>query len=377
MAQLETITRTDIKRNNRLRIYNWLREAGPLSCLDISKKLNLSLPTVNKNLSRLEADRLVHSFEGKNDTGGRSPKIYDAAADYRVAIGVSITNHHISAVVVDLRGAIIAQVRYRQLFARSDAYFQKIGQAVADVVLDANVSDSQILGVSLVVPALITKDGSRTYYDGVLHLDTNATCEEFSKYIDYPTRFCHDARSAAYAESWYNHNVSSFFYLMISDSICGAPIFDGDPYPGHNNRSGEIGHMNVIRNGRLCYCGKRGCMEAYCSTRQLSAVTDGDLALFFQRLDQKDETAAATWDEYLYYLVRTINTVRMLFDCDVVIGGYLGQHIEKYMPEVCDLVRKEDPFSDDTDFLSVCVCKNEASATGGALTLIDQFIQVI
>ena len=331
----------------------------------------------NKNLVQLEADHLIHSFEGKNDTGGRSPKIYDVAADHRVAIGVSITNRHISAVVIDLLGNIIAQVRYRQQFARNDIYFQKIGQAVSDVIIKAGISDSQILGVSLVIPALITKDGMSTYYDGVLHLDTNATCEEFSKYIYYPTRFCHDARSAAYAENWYNHNVSDFFYMMISDSICGAPILDGNPYPGHNNRSGEIGHMNVVRDGRLCYCGKKGCMEAYCSTRLLSDVTDGDLALFFQLLDQKDETVTEKWNEYLYYLVRAINTVRMLFDCSVVIGGYLGQHIEKYMDDIRTLVRAEDPFSDDTDFLSVCVCKNEASATGGALTLIDQFIQSI
>lgn len=50
----QTLTRRDIKRNNRLRIYNRLRDAGSFSCLDISRDLGLSLPTVGKNISDLE-----------------------------------------------------------------------------------------------------------------------------------------------------------------------------------------------------------------------------------------------------------------------------------------------------------------------------------
>ena len=374
---MESITRTDIKRNNRLRIYNQLREAGESSCPALAKKLGLSLPTVSKNIANLEADHLIFSFDGKSDTGGRSPKIYDVVSDYRVAIGVNITNRHISAVASDLRGTIIAHVRYRQKFVKSDTYFKKIADTISDVIKEAGVADTQVLGVSLVVPALITKDGEHTYYNGVLRLDPYVTCAEFSRYIPYPTRFCHDARSAAYAENWYNRNVSDFFYMMMSDTICGAPILGRGPYSGLDNRSGEIGHMKIVRNGRLCYCGKRGCMDSYCSTKVLSNMTKGDLALFFQLLEQKDEKAVTRWKEYLHYLVITINTVRMLFDCSIVIGGYLGQYIEPYLDEIRQLVQQEDPFCDNADYLSVCVCKSEASATGGALMLIDQFIKTI
>lgn len=374
---MESITRTDIKRNNRLRIYNQLREAGESSCPALAKKLGLSLPTVSKNIANLEADHLIFSFDGKSDTGGRSPKIYDVVSDYRVAIGVNITNRHISAVASDLRGTIIAHVRYRQKFVKSDTYFKKIADTISDVIKEAGVADTQVLGVSLVVPALITKDGDHTYYNGVLRLDPYVTCAEFSRYIPYPTRFCHDARSAAYAENWYNRNVSDFFYMMMSDTICGAPILGRGPYSGLDNRSGEIGHMKIVRNGRLCYCGKRGCMDSYCSTKVLSNMTKGDLALFFQLLEQKDEKAVTRWKEYLHYLVITINTVRMLFDCSIVIGGYLGQYIEPYLDEIRQLVQQEDPFCDNAEYLSVCVCKSEASATGGALMLIDQFIKTI
>ena len=66
----QTLTRRDIKRNNRLRIYNRLRDAGSFSCLDISRDLGLSLPTVGKNISDLEEAGLVRSSEEKKNTGG-------------------------------------------------------------------------------------------------------------------------------------------------------------------------------------------------------------------------------------------------------------------------------------------------------------------
>ena len=373
----QTLTRRDIKRNNRLRIYNRLREAGPFSCLDISIDLGLSLPTVGKNISDLEEAGLVRSSEEKKNTGGRSSKIYEAVADYRVAIGVNITNRHISAVAIDLQGTIIAHTRFRQTFARGEEYYKKIGEAVQTVVQEAGLRDEQILGVGLVIPALLTKDGERTYYNRVLRMDTDMTCEEFSGHIPYPTRFFHDASSAAYAESWYNHDETDFFYMMISDSICGAPILDAHPYRGMNFRSGEIGHVQLMRGGRQCYCGKRGCLDAYCNTKVLSTVTKGDLARFFEELERGEERAKAKWQEYLHYLVIAITATRMLFDCRIVIGGYLGQYIDTYMGEVEALMREEDPFSEDVDYLSVCVCKTEACASGGALSLIDQFIQTI
>ena len=104
----QTLTRRDIKRNNRLRIYNRLREAGSFSCLDISMDLGLSLPTVGKNISDLEEAGLVRSSEEKKNTGGRSSKLYEVVADYRVAIGVNITNQHISEVALDMQGTGVA-----------------------------------------------------------------------------------------------------------------------------------------------------------------------------------------------------------------------------------------------------------------------------
>ena len=77
------------------------------------------------------------------------------------------------------------------------------------------------------------------------------------------------------------------------------------------------------------------------------------------------------------HLDHGINTIRLLFDCKVVVGGYLGQFAEKYLSQLQDKVKELDPFSDDVSYLSFCKYKNEAAATGAALMYIDEFISSI
>ncbi len=377
LKQAKRITRDDIRQNNLLRVYNLMRRSGEMSTSEIAAELQLSLPTVAKNLSVLEKQNLVLSSDVRKNTGGRNSKLYNADGSVHVAVGVNITGHHISAVVINLQGHVVSQFRQRQVFARSDAYYRKIGEIVAKVVRESEALDDQILGVALVMPSLISQDRQHTYYNGVLGEEPVISCSELSAYIPYPTRFCHDGKAAAYAESWFNHDVTDFFYLMISDSIIGTPFLGGSPYDGLNQRSGEIGHIRMVRNGRRCYCGKRGCMETYCSTKALSDITDGNLAAYFDLLEKKDPQALERWDEYLRNISVAINAARMLFDCSIVIGGYLGQYMDPYMDQLRELVLAEDPFCDDAGYISVCKYKTEASASGGALMYLDEFVQTI
>ena len=375
IEQGEQITRNDIKQNNLIRVLNLMRSSETLSAQELSAQLELSLPTITKNLNELIKLGLISPCEIKKNTGGRNSRLYKMLSNVHVAVGINITRHHISAVVINIKGEIIARTRIRQVFRRVEEYYRIIGNIVETVIREADVTDEQVLGVALVIPALISRDGQSTYYNGVLNETPVMECREFSQYLPYPTRFCHDGKAASYAESWFSHEPEDFFYLMISDSIIGTPILSGRPYVGINQRSGEIGHIRLVKNGRRCYCGKKGCMEAYCSTKELSSITDGNLAAFFALLQKNDEQAAALWDEYLHNLVIAINDVRMLFDCNIVIGGYLGEYMDPYLDQLYAMAVDEDPFTDIIDYISVCKYKTEAS--GGALMYLDEYVQSI
>lgn len=366
----------DIKQINRSHIYSLLRQTGAQSRRSIARLLDLSLPTVVQNLLQMQQEGLVRESGQQTNARGRHAKTYSIVSDARVAIGLDITKYRVSAVAVDLQGHIMKVIRQNIAFSYTDAYYMQVGSIVSRLMEEASLNPDQVLGVGISLPGLISGDGSSSYYCKVLGED-GISRQGFEKYIPFPVKLHHDVAAAAFAESWQDEANSSFFYVMLSYSIGGAVFLNGSVYAGENNRSGEIGHLQLVENGKLCYCGRRGCADPYCSSKPLVELTGGDLPAFFELLEQNDRNAIQIWDDYLHSLARMIHNLRMLFDCRIVLGGYVGEQIDPSISQIQDIVKDLNPFSDDSDYLTVCRVKNEASAVGAALHYIDCFVSSI
>lgn len=72
-----------------------------------------------------------------------------------------------------------------------------------------------------------------------------------------------------------------------------------------------------------------------------------------------------------------MNNLRMLYDCDVILGGYAGAHMEEYIDELQALAARKNTFEQDGSYLRVCKYKLEATAVGAALELVTEFIDRI
>ena len=118
-------------------------------------------------------------------------------------------------------------------------------------------------------------------------------------------------------------------------------------------------------------------MDPYCAAPALTDVTDGDLKLFFQRLKEGDETINAVWQEYLSHLAVAVANLRMLFDCDIIIGGYVGSFMDEYIDQLRQRVLLRSVFDDNADYVRPCKCKTEAIAAGSALNYISVFLNSI
>ncbi len=366
----------ELKRYNRNNIYSLLRENRELSRQSIVTGLGLSLPTVVQNLNKLLEDGLIREAGMQSNTGGRKAKTYAIIANARTAIGLDISRNHVVAVAINLRGEIIGNLRVKLVFSQTPEYYSRIGKLVDELIYAANIDPSSILGVGISIPGLISADLSTSYYCRVLEVD-RLTREEFAPYIPYPIHLYHDAIASAFAESWQNKKDKTFFYMFLSYSIGGAILIDSSVYPGCNHRSAEIGHMKLVANGRQCYCGKRGCMDPYCSAKALIGISDGDLKEFFYLLHQHHKQAQLVWEEYLCNLSLAIHNIRMLFDCNIVLGGRIGEELDQYLDVLREKVALLDPFSDNADFLSVCTFKTESAAVGSALHFIEQYVSEI
>ncbi len=88
-----------------------------------------------------------------------------------------------------------------------------------------------------------------------------AIAAEFSK----PTAFQNDANAAALGESWVGagRGRRSFVLFTLGTGIGGGIVLDGRLLEGAHGHGGELGHVKIVPDGRLCACGRRGCLEAY------------------------------------------------------------------------------------------------------------------
>jgi len=76
-----------------------------------------------------------------------------------------------------------------------------------------------------------------------------------------------DANAAALGEMLFGNarNVKDFILLTLGTGLGSGIIANGALIYGHDGFAGEMGHLTVIRNGRPCGCGRRGCLETYVS----------------------------------------------------------------------------------------------------------------
>jgi len=83
-----------------------------------------------------------------------------------------------------------------------------------------------------------------------------------------PAALTNDANAAAVGEMTYGaaHGMKNFIMITLGTGVGSGIVIDGKVVYGHDGFAGELGHVNVMRNnGRLCGCGKTGCLETYAS----------------------------------------------------------------------------------------------------------------
>ncbi|MDR2393465.1 MAG: ROK family protein [Treponema sp.] len=366
----------DIQKINRTNVYQLLRQEQSLTKQDMVHQLGLSLPTIVNNITTLQDEGLIKEEGILGHTGGRRAKTWTMVKDARIAIGLDVTRDYVIAVAVDLSGKIIYRTQKWCKFTRSDAYYKKLGALVEHVVKHVTLDENRILGVGIGVPGLVTDDREMVFYGEILKF-TGTSCTEFSKYIPYKTALLNDASAAGFGEFWIRGKPGSAFYISLSNNIGGAVMIENRILNGRHYHTGEIGHLTLHPGGKQCYCGQRGCVDPYLAATVLSDLTGGDLSAFFKLLEENNKNAASLWDAYLDDLSMTVNNVQQLFDCTVILGGYIAEYIEKYIPELKKRAAARNSFEHDADYINICRYKIWSIAAGAALVFSSGFIDSI
>ena len=129
----------NLRKFNTSNIYSYFLNHPDATKQDLALNLNLTLPTVTKNIEYLSGLGLIEASGSRGQTGGRRATTYSLCPDAKVALGLDITKHHVSCVVVDLNGKIISFKRNWLLFEFNDSYFKKISELLNEKVIHNKV----------------------------------------------------------------------------------------------------------------------------------------------------------------------------------------------------------------------------------------------
>jgi predicted NBD/HSP70 family sugar kinase len=382
----------DVKRLNRNRVFRYINRHERLSKPELAQALGISSPTVLFITNELIEKGVIREEGVFESTGGRKAKALSPIHDARFALGLDITLNHIGIVLTNLSGKVLGHVRMQKKFENSEQYRHFLSESILIFSHDTGVPAEKVLGLGISLPGIINIQQKRLTYSHILDI-FDIPCNEFSRDIPFPVAFTNDANAAALAELQNRQDFDCALYLSLSNSVGGALIFRKAPYLGEqrdtgawqndnlfmgdNFKSSEVGHMTLIPGGDRCYCGKKGCFDAYCNAKILARHSGGKLERFFEGLGAGNQEFQAEWETYLNHLASQINSLRMLLDCKVIVGGYVGGFIEPYLGDLRRRLRELDTFGDDGAYVEACTYRLEASALGAALLHIEAYINTI
>ena len=368
---------TDVIISNRNRIYRTIYSNKSISKQEIATELNLSLPTVTQALKDLYQADLVVKNGFYESTGGRKAQAISVQPTARIAIGVEVLKESIKLCAINLCGKTIKEEFVLFPFSNTTDYYENFGNIVNSFVDSTGIAYDKILGITIAVQGLVSNDGSEIVYGQILGI-TGISVRTFQEHIHLPCRIMHDTEASAFAELWQHPEIENAIYIVLNRNLGGALIINGKVYRGPEFGSCFLEHMRLVPDGKLCYCGQRGCFEEYCSVNSLEDAAGMDVEEFFRKLSTGDSFVSKIFDDYLLYLSQAISSIRTLIDCEIIIGGFLEPFLsDAHFKKLSELSEKNFAFpSSSFTFRRGCHGSNAASR-GAALMLINEFINSI
>lgn len=368
----ETASR-EIRQQNIVRSARYILEHQAASRQELAGALELSMPTVFQCVNELIDRKIIVEAGEYSSTGGRKAKVLRIREGVHHALGIEISRERIRIVLVDLSGALLKSQSFFLPYENTRQYYEALSQMIKDFIQDTESAEG-LLGVGMSIPGILDTSAGFLRQSHALGV-TEVSLKSFSQDISFPVWFENDANNAACAEL--EERKRDTVYLSLNDTVGGAIFLSSHLYKGDNFKSAEFGHMMIIPGGRRCYCGKKGCLDPYCSAQILRDPDDQSLESFFVKLARGDAQCVSRWEEYAGYLAIAIDNLRTIFDCDILLGGDVGGYLGPWLFDLKERLRQYNNVDSDISFLQVGRFCKESSAIGAARQVISHFINYI
>ncbi|MDR3339106.1 MAG: ROK family protein [Candidatus Symbiothrix sp.] len=185
-------------------------------------------------------------------------------------IGIDMGGTNTAFGIVDRRGDIIFRSSISTIgYTRGEDYVEDLGNAINDLITYNNLA-GMIKGIGMGVPNGNMNDGTIEKAANIPWAKTVVVplAAMITKKTGLPCGLTNDANAAAMGEMAYGvaKGIKDFIVITLGTGLGSGIVSDGRLIIGHDGFAGELGHIRMVReNGRLCGCGRTGCLETYAS----------------------------------------------------------------------------------------------------------------
>ncbi|GAA4888665.1 ROK family protein [Actinomycetospora straminea] len=267
-----------------------------------------------------------------------------------LTVGVDIGGTSVRAAVVHPDGSIVAEVRAAPTPDRAAVLDDTVAELVGGLA-----AAHPVTAVGLAVAGFVDPDRRTVAFGAHVPWRDDHVVDRLTERLGLPVVLEHDANAAGLAEHRVGAAAGASVAVLVAlgTGIGAALLVDGAVFRGAYGVAPELGHLTVVRGGRPCPCGKRGCLERYCSGTALGRsaeeliaasedfsllraaweraepVTGRDVA---RAAEAGDGLARRVVDEFAEWLGQGLALVADVFDPDVVvIGGEVSASASLYL----------------------------------------------
>lgn len=222
-----------------------IRVHGELTRVELATITGLTAPAISNITRRLLDEGLVVESGRRRGGRGQPATRLQVVPGARHAIGLNIDRDHISLVVVDFVGKVLARATRDADYALPGQVRDFYRRTIPDLIAEAGIQPASLIGIGVAVPddlGVVDLAGRPPAYAEWASANmADLLAEPFC----LPVFVENDAAAAALGELQFGlgQRHESFFYILVSSGLGGSLVIDGTLFRGTNGRSGELGFL--------------------------------------------------------------------------------------------------------------------------------------
>ena len=255
-----------------------------------------------------------------------------------VRIGMDVGGTKTEGVAVDRDGTILARLRQPTQWG-PDAVIAGIVETTQALAAEVGFTASDILSVGVGVPGLVDAAHGRVLHAVNLGVESLDIARLAGAEIGAPLFVENDVKAAALGAASLRPDTAPMAYLNLGTGVAAGVVTGGRLWRGSRGIAGEVGHIPIEPDGRLCGCGQRGCIETLCGGGAVGRAwgRGGDYPVLdvYDAADAGDVEARALRADIARGAAAAVSVLVLTTDVEtVVIGGGLTALADRLEPDL-------------------------------------------